>query len=557
MASADDTEKVQAQLQALRERYQSALPQRLADLNAYGQQLCRDGWEQGLAEQLQRELHNLAGGAPTFGHPELGQAARTLEYQLQQWLARGTLPQAAECDAFRSRLQSLTHLASSTPVQPVPLPPLMPAAPMPAPQAERQVYLYADSRSGDLARLIEPLHHFGYQARLLPDVQALAEAVDRARPLAIICRGECEPVTNACMQWLQRCQVAQTSPIPVIFVARNGGFEARLQAVRVGGYAYLQPPLEISELVERLDGLTAESEQTPYRVLLVEDDEPLARHYALVLGRAGMEVEWVHSPETLLDSLEGFRPDVVLMDLYLPDCTGIELAQVIRQDRGYIGMPIVFLSTETDVERQLEALYTGGDDFLTKPIGDLHLVSAVRSRARRARELDGVVSRDSLTGLLKHTRIKEALEAEVERARRNGQPLALAMIDLDWFKDVNDTHGHQSGDAVLKSLGRLLRERLRSGDSAGRYGGEEFVAILPDTDAEGARKVLEDIRRAFAGLEHESAASSEVFRVTLSAGIAVCTGCSSAAGLIAAADRALYRAKENGRDRVELAGEVG
>lgn len=551
MATAGDKQDVQAQLQLLRERYSEALPQRLAGLNECWQQLCRDGWSGALAETLLRELHSLAGGAPTFGYPELGQTARALEYQLQQWLDQGGLPQREECDGFRGRLQSLAHLASIAPVQSGPLPRVQ-SDPAPG-RAGRLVCLYSEPQAETLARLIEPLQHFGYQARVLPDVQALAEAVDRELPLALVCGADTGSADTPLMQWLQRFQADRAAPVPVIFIARDGGFEARLQAVRVGGYAYLPPPLEISELVERLDGLTAESGQAPYRVLLVDDDVALAQHYALVLEEAGMTVELVHAPEGLLERLEAFRPDLVLMDLYLPTCTGIELARVIRQDRSYVGMPIVFLSTETDVERQLEALYTGGDDFLTKPIGDLHLVSAVRSRARRSRVLDSVVSRDSLTGLLKHTRIKEVLETELERARRSGRPLAVAMIDLDRFKAVNDTHGHQRGDAVLKSLGRLLRERLRSGDSAGRYGGEEFLAILPDTDAEGALKVLEDIRRDFAGIEYESGTSGQVFRVTLSAGVAVCPDCPDATQLTEAADRALYRAKENGRDRVELA----
>ena len=543
---------VQTQLQALRERYSEALPQRLSDIDAYWQQLCRDGWSEALAEALLRELHSLAGGAPTFGYPELGQTARAMEYQLQQWLEQGGLPQMLECDTFRDRIQALLHQASASPARATPLPALQPdPARLPG---ERLVYLYTESRPADLERLIAPLQHFGYLARILPDVQALAEAVDRARPLVIVCRADKgEPASATFMDWLQRFQAAQARPIPVIFIAGSGGFEARLQAVRVGGYAYLQPPLELSELVERLDGLNAESGQAPYRVLLVDDDVALARHYALVLGEAGIEVELVHAPESVLASLETFRPDLVLMDLYLPTCTGIELAQLIRQDRGYVSMPIVFLSTETDVDHQLEALYTGGDDFLTKPIGDVHLVSAVRSRARRSRILDSVVARDSLTGLLKHTRIKEQLDTELERSRRNTSPVSVAMIDLDRFKEVNDSHGHQSGDAVLKSLARLLRERLRSADTAGRYGGEEFLAILPDTDADGARKVLEDIREAFAGLEHESGTSGEVLKVTLSAGVAEWREDSSATELTAAADRALYRAKEGGRNRVELA----
>src|SRR6185503_1923102 len=133
------------------------------------------------------------------------------------------------------------------------------------------------------------------------------------------------------------------------------------------------------------------------------------------------------------------------------------------------------------------------DDFLTKPIGEDRLVASLTARAQRARVLRSFMVRDSLTGVLNHSRLKAQLQIEVARSRRQGRRLAYAMIDIDHFKEVNDRHGHPAGDRVILSLSRLLQNRLRKTDIIGRYGGDEFAVILPDADGPTAVKVLAEI----------------------------------------------------------------
>lgn len=195
----------------------------------------------------------------------------------------------------------------------------------------------------------------------------------------------------------------------------------------------------------------------------------------------------------------------------------------------------------------------GAEEFLTKPISDIHLVAAVRARAVRSRQLSDLMSKDSLTGLLKHARIKETIAIELARAQRSDKPLAVAMIDIDHFKSVNDTYGHAVGDRVLKVLAHLLKQRLRKADGIGRYGGEEFVAILPECDQDTAQRILDDIRVRFAALRFQHEAQE--FAVTLSAGIACTTTLPAANGdeLLIAADGALYVAKHGGRNQVRAA----
>ena len=181
-----------------------------------------------------------------------------------------------------------------------------------------------------------------------------------------------------------------------------------------------------------------------------------------------------------------------------------------------------------------------------------HLISAVTSRVLRSRMLRGFMVRDSLTGLFNHTTTKEHLEIELARARRNQSPLAFAIIDIDRFKLVNDSYGHATGDRVLKSLARLLRERLRQSDIIGRYGGEEFAVVLSGTDGPTAAMVLDQIRAGLAQIRQQ--ADGEAFTVTFSCGIACFADYPDAPKLTEAADKALYAAKRGGRNRVMLAG---
>ena len=189
-----------------------------------------------------------------------------------------------------------------------------------------------------------------------------------------------------------------------------------------------------------------------------------------------------------------------------------------------------------------------GDDFLVKPIDAAHLVSAVTMRATRARFLRSLMIHDGLTGLLNHTAIKEELAREVIRSSRLNSPLSLAMVDIDFFKKVNDTYGHAAGDRVLKSLARLMKQRLRETDIVGRYGGEEFAVIMNDTDAASAAKVIDEIRTVFSRLLHLS--HDKEFSVNFSCGIADLAHFSDAVSLSEAADKALYQAKQRGRNKV-------
>jgi diguanylate cyclase (GGDEF)-like protein len=261
-----------------------------------------------------------------------------------------------------------------------------------------------------------------------------------------------------------------------------------------------------------------------------------------------MRVETISNIDGLLEKLSDFKPELILMDIYMPQCSGLEVAKVIRQKDELIGVPIIFLSTESDPSQRLFAMELGGDDFLQKPVTNEHLLASVRSRALRFRKLRSYMLNDGLTGLFNHVSIKTLLEAEVSRAQRQTKPLSFAMIDIDHFKVVNDTYGHPAGDRVLKNVARMLKKRLRKSDLIGRYGGEEFAIILPETDVETAEKILNDVRENFSRITQQNA--DDQFSCTLSAGLTQLIPGDSIDRVISAADTALYEAKEGGRNKV-------
>jgi diguanylate cyclase (GGDEF)-like protein len=234
--------------------------------------------------------------------------------------------------------------------------------------------------------------------------------------------------------------------------------------------------------------------------------------------------------------------------MYMPGCTGVEAARVIRQHAEFLSVPIVYLSGETDVALQVEALRLGGDHFLTKPFNPVILNAVVQSKIERYRLLRRSMFHDSLTGLLNHTSTKQRLDTVVSHAMGDRSEIAVAMIDIDHFKRVNDSYGHPVGDQVIRSLAWLLRRRLRKTDIVGRYGGEEFLVGLPNTNAEQAHTVLDRIRRDFGQINHPF--NETWFNTSFSSGVAAFPGILTGEGLIKAADEALYDAKRGGRNRV-------
>ncbi|WP_312144193.1 MULTISPECIES: diguanylate cyclase [Stutzerimonas stutzeri subgroup] len=535
---------LQEQLAQLEQQFGERLQADLTDLAALAQDLQQTratASRRLVMLSIRERLHRLAGAAGTFGFAKLGERARQLEQRADRWLDSAK-PGSRAAEAFA---RAVLQLAGETPGQE-----RDGAAELPEHHEEPapgcRIYLMkADPVAG--ASMAVTLRNFGYLVSQWPNFAALQAAVADELPDALIVSVQQDSDFDA----LAALQQGLEQPLPLLVIHDRADFASQLAAVRAGAQGFFVRPLDITQLENSLERCLDRQQGEPFRVLIVDDDAELAARYSLVLRNAQMQVQILTEPTRVLETMRSFNPEVLLLDVNMPDCSGPELAQMIRLHDEWLRVTIIYLSAETDTHRQMAALLKAGDDFITKPISDTALVAAVYSHAQRARSLSTALARDSLTGLLKHADIKEQLALEVQRTTRTGKPASVVMLDLDHFKQINDTYGHAAGDNVIRALANLLRQRLRRIDSLGRYGGEEFVAVLPECSALQARRIFDEIRVRFAALSFN--AGDQEFRVTFSAGICETDGHSASGLLLEHADQALYAAKHNGRNQVQIA----
>ena len=283
-------------------------------------------------------------------------------------------------------------------------------------------------------------------------------------------------------------------------------------------------------------------------ILLVEDDTNLSVMLSAKLQRAGYTVRVAG---TIADARElAAQPwDLAILDRVLPDGDGVELCRELRAAAPHAYL--IMLTGASSEEAKLEGFACGADDYVTKPAPLPELLARVRAGLRIVelqKQLLELSTTDPLTSLRNRRAFDERLGEAFEHARRYGRPLSLAIVDVDHFKTINDTHGHDTGDAVLRGVAKMIGSRTRQTDFAARVGGEEFAILLPETALFEALQFGEKLRASIAAepIVHQ--------RVTVSIGIASFPHSSvpGTAELFRAADQALYRAKENGRNRVEM-----
>jgi diguanylate cyclase (GGDEF)-like protein len=543
-----NADELETGLAGLRQRFIARYPDRVAQLASGWSEAERGGWLEDDMRALHRSAHGLVGTAGSLGFTGVAEAAHRLVSRLVGFLDRVEGPTRREIDEVASLIEELDEL----PVRDQNFEPgalgrgLDRVAPSPEPEA-RNLIVIVDVE-GEFAReLAAQLGHFGFELQMYEKMEELASVADNRRPAAVILDLSAPVGNTAAAETAAQVRSAFGSDVPVVFISNRSDVDSRLEAVRAGCSGYFVKPVDFSGIVTTLDRITR-IEPEAYRILIVDDEREAAAFHSAILEAAGMVAITVIDPQDVMAQLVEFQPDVILMDVYMPSCSGMELAAVIRQEEAFVGIPIVFLSRETDRMKQIAALGEGGDDFYPKPVPPEELVAAVTARAQRGRTLRHFMERDGLTGLATHSRIVEQVEAAIRRAERRDDRLAVAMLDIDGFKNINDTHGHLVGDQVLKALAYLLRQRLRLSDSIGRFGGDEYLVVLPETGADAALRKLDDIRRNFAAIEHDTGTAS--FTVTVSGGVAEFPRAVTCHQLIAAADDALYRAKRAGRDRV-------
>jgi diguanylate cyclase (GGDEF)-like protein len=294
--------------------------------------------------------------------------------------------------------------------------------------------------------------------------------------------------------------------------------------------------------------------ENPVRILVADDDAITRLTLKILLSKRGYDVVTAcdgHEAYNLLQ--QGDAPRLAILDWMMPGLDGVELCRKLRESGSAPYTYIVMLSGKCEKNDFIAGLQAGANDYVKKPYDIDELVARMQAAQRIVTLQDDLRSKaneDQLTGVLSRGAIIEILRRELAHKARDGKPVSVIFVDLDNFKRVNDTHGHPVGDVVLREVSRLLGTQLRAYDAVGRYGGEEFLIVLPGCPSANALDVAERVRRAVADAPVNTAAG--LVAMTISLGVAT-TGAQSGGPdeLVLAADKALYFAKLAGRNRVE------
>jgi len=388
-------------------------------------------------------------------------------------------------------------------------PPAPAPAPLPAPAASRsgagqRIYHLTDSN--DLAcELDQRLEQLDYELELLESAEELQEVLGALTPNLVLVdapfRQDMADIGSALRVARQR----SSEPIRLLVVCEADTMEARLAARRAGADGLVVDPQSSDAVIARIEQVLHEVEVDRYRVLVVEDDRAQGLFAESILRNAGMEAEVVEDGLKVMEALRRFQPDLVLMDLYMPDCNGAELTALIREDDEFVNTPIVFLSGESDQDKTYEALSAGADDFLSKPIRPKYLIATVNNRIRRARAVRAraapvVVQKtfDSGTGLHFRAAMLEKLERallEAEPAQRQG---GLLFVGIEEVPALRQRLGLTAVEELLEDVAQFIVAHMGAGTLACRYGDACFLLFDPHSDSAQLQINAEQIRDTIA-----------------------------------------------------------
>lgn len=548
------TNDFEERLKKLCDQYKSQLPEKIQSIVDDWNTIVSN-WDAATATRLHRNVHSVIGTSGTFGFSSLSQQARQLETLLKPFTQELTdINNRKDFNLVEQELQLLLkQVGDITGSKQIINESLTPDLNFAEVQSSSQDHLldqiliyFMDDNAVSSAALIENLKAYGFTAQYFADPLSMLDKIKQKKPSLVILD---LMISHFSESWiLTLCKNLSDQGIKIFILSTKNDFECRLAAVRAGASAYIVKPADVPALVTVIRAELNINQFKPPHILLVDDQESILEYYSAVLTAAGMKVDISDNPLEVLDRLEKHRPDLIVLDINMPIVKGDELAAVIRQYPEYQSIPILFFSGDAQMTQKTQLLEIGSDDLLQKGMPIQELVSQIKSRVERAKILSSFMYEDSLTGLLNHAQIQLAAERCFSLAKRHNRVCSFVMIDLDNFKSINDTWGHQTGDKVIKAFSQLLQQRLRPQDYVGRYGGEEFLLVLAETSLQNAGILTDELRETFKQIDFIE--ESQKFNVSFSAGVADNSVCQSAAEQIRKSDNALYKAKTSGKNKV-------
>lgn len=454
------------------------LPKRIAAIEEIWSRLESGTWQTSTLESLYERIQEISESSKDHSLFQLNESVFSLEVYLSSFIGSDIVPDASQISAIAGLVRALKTAARVTASTEDAFEGLT---------GEAAIFVIGDS-AGPTAEIVTALRTQGCEVQAYDDVQILLNHLQDRPPKVIVADTAMLPHMPPLSDELVRLRSHLSIEIPLIFVSRSTALQLRVDAIRAGGDGYLVAPLDADAVATRIRGMANPAAQQPYRVLLVEDDPTQADFAASILRKAGIEVLQVTDPVKVIENLREFLPDLILMDIYMPEVNGIELTTIIRDHQEFVTIPIVFLSGEQNADKQLDALSVGGDDFIAKPIRPKHLLGVVETRIRRARQLLAATGQrpkhDRVTGLFSRQhfldRVGSTIDDELIAA-----PTAVLVVQPDGLEQLLPRIGVGGMDHLMSELGTLIAEQLRETDVAARLDDHTF-GILARRDTEQA-----------------------------------------------------------------------
>ena len=538
------------------------VPGRVSAILENWHQLVHSDWDGNLLDVLIERISTLAESGSKFGVTQLSQSGNSLISHLSDYHNTGLKPQHDDVvaldglvHAFKdAAIQSCNQQAES----------LLASAQQRADEQKKPV------KEGDIvvfllgiaenlaASLVRNLQAQQFDVRLLQD------ADEMIRHYNVNPDDHCLLISHT--DWLDKLfpdskegglwhKENALPGVPVAFIADSNGLKTRLAAMRVDASAYWAKPVDPFIVAKRVRELTSSEADIAYRILIVEDDPAQADFADAILSKADFKCRSVTDPLLVMDALHEFKPDLILMDLYMPGASGTELTTVIREQNEFVDIPIVFLSGELDVDKQLSALSFGGEDFLSKPIAPKHLITTVTNRIRRARQLStrlgGQARSEKETGLHSRNYLLERLDAMLLADSGLDDASAVVYLQIDSPEKLVETLGIGGMDVALVEVAQLLKRHLQTQDVLTRFGDSSLGLLLSRHNLDAVSELMEKICHAVS--QEIIEVDNTTVGITLSVGIyPIETGNQDSRSIIAHAQIASRQAQEDGGNQVKL-----
>ncbi len=534
-----------SRLAALWERFKHKYSDRIRVLEQAITALLEGTLTEELGQQAQREAHMLIGSLGSFGFAE----ASRLSCEIEQFFRAGVRRSQAQVGHLSQLVVALRQALEQPSALELP-------APQPPTVKQQPRLLIVDGDRELAEQLVAEATLWGIQAEVAASLAEVRAAIvqsaryENARtPPDVVLLDLC--FSNSADGLGLLAELRTTHPtLPMLVFTAQEDFANRVKVARLGGQIFLSKPVSPPTVLAAVTQVLQQSDIAEAKILVVDDDPQMLDILRTLLEPWGFKLTLLDHPQQFWTTLEQSNPDLLILDVEMPELSGIDLCQVVRNDPRWSELPVLFLSVHTDGETVNQVFTAGADDYVSKPILGPELIARVLNRLERTQILHKLAETDVLTGIANRRKSTQELTRLLHLAKRQGQPLGFVILDLDHFKQVNDQHGHNAGDKVLSQFGALLRQTFRREDVVARWGGDEFVVGMYGVTREQVRDRLTALLKSTHQQEF-TGASGEAFWVSFSGGIAVYPeNGTDLQALCRSADAALYQAKAAGRNRV-------